>query len=112
MGQTPAQLASGLISALSAGPQVLTSAAPMPDLNALLLYAPQIRELQDTGGRIAMLYFCEDLEDRLRNSGLDMAGFLGSVTYTLTAFIPPLRRWNATWAVACSPACSPLKTAC
>ena len=37
-----------------------------------------------------MLYFCEDLEDRLRNSGLDMAGFLGSVTYTLTAFIPSL----------------------
>ena len=90
VGQTPAQLASGLISALSAGPQVLTSAAPMPDLNTLLLYAPQIRELQDTGGRIAMLYFCEDLEDRLRNSGLDMAGFLGSVTYTLAAFIPSL----------------------
>lgn len=90
LGQTPAQLAAGLISALSAGPQVLTSAAPMPDLNALLLYAPQIRELQDTGGRIAMLYFCEDLESRLRTAGVDMAGFLGSVTYTLSAFIPSL----------------------
>ena len=79
-----------MISARSAGPQVLTSAAPMPDLNALLLYAPQIRELQDTGGRIAMLYFCEDLESRLRTAGVDMAGFLGSVTYTLSAFIPSL----------------------
>ena len=90
VGQAPSQLASGLITALSAGPQVLASAAPMPDVNALLLYAPQIRELQDTGGRIATLYFCEDLESRLDSSGLDMAGFLGSVTYTLTAFIPSL----------------------
>ena len=90
VGQSPAQLAAGLLTALSAGPQILSSAAPMPDLNALLLYAPEIRNLQETGGRIAVLYFCEDLESRLRSAGVDMAGFLGSITYTLTAFIPSL----------------------
>ena len=88
-GQTPEQLAWGLISALSAGPQVLTSAAPMPDISSLLRSMPTVTELPG-GGREIRLHFAPDLAAQLKACGVDMAGFLGSVTYTLSIFLPRL----------------------
>ena len=90
VGQSPAQLAAGLVQALSAGPQVLTVASPMPDVEGLMLYAPQINTQSDTGERVATLRFAEGLEATLREADVDPAGFYASLTYTLTTFIPSL----------------------
>lgn len=88
-GQTPEQLAEGLLSALSAGPQQLVGAAPMPDISALLLASPTVTELSG-GGRELQLYFAADLPARLVACGVDTVGFLASVTYTLSLFLPRL----------------------
>lgn len=86
-GQTPSVLASGLLRALSEGAQYLDAVCIMPDLDSLLLSAPETSELTD-GSRMITLYFMPDLETRLNQLGIDPACFTGAVTYTLTTFIP------------------------
>ena len=63
---------------------------PMPDVEGLMLYAPQINTQSDTGERVATLRFAEGLEATLREADVDPAGFYASLTYTLTTFIPSL----------------------
>lgn len=89
-GQTPAQLAQGLIDALSAGPQELTAAAPMPDVSALLSQPPDVSVGTESNGRTVTLRFAEGLDARLKEVGVDQVSFLASLTYTLTTFIPYL----------------------
>ena len=62
----------------------------MPDVEGLMLYAPQINTQSDTGERVATLRFAEGLEATLREADVDPAGFYASLTYTLTTFIPSL----------------------
>lgn len=86
-GQSPAQLAEGLIAALSGGAQYLSGASPMPDVTALMSAPPQITELDD-GGRMLSLYFHTGLEASLRQAGVDMPSFISGLVYTLSGFIP------------------------
>jgi len=86
-GQSPSQLAEGLLTALSGGAQYLTGASAMPDVSALMSAPPQITELDD-GGRMLSLYFHAGLEGTLRQAGVDMPSFISALTHTLTSFIP------------------------
>ena len=88
-GQTPAQLAAELLTAMSSGPQYVDGCAPMPDINELLLFPPQVSELPE-GGRLITLYFPLDLEEELAGSGLEPACFVASIVWTLSTFIPSI----------------------
>lgn len=86
-GQRPQQLAAGLIDALSAGAQYARGTAAMPDLNAWMIYAPQVSDLPE-GGRLVTLHFVSDLEHRLAAAHLDMSCLTASLVHTLTTFVP------------------------
>ena len=86
-GQSAAQLASGLLSALSSGAQYVQNACDMPDLTALLSLPPQVTPLAE-GGRQITLHFPQDLPAQLQAAGIDMSCFVASVTWTLSTFIP------------------------
>lgn len=86
-GQSPDQLAAGLVSALSSGAQYISGAALLPDLNVLMSAPPQTTELDD-GGRMLSIYFHAGLESALRQAEVDMPCLISALTYTLTTFIP------------------------
>lgn len=86
-GQSPAQLAAGLLTAMSVGAQYLTGACSMPDLNALLVSAPESSALSD-GSRLITLNFSTDFTNRLSLMGIDPASMMGAIVYTLTTMIP------------------------
>ena len=86
-GQTPDRLASGLLSALSAGAQYLDGTSAMPDIAALMIKDPVTSEQAD-GSRLITLHFTQDLEGRLRLYGIEPLCFTAAVVYTLTTFIP------------------------
>lgn len=88
-GQRPQQLALELVNALSTGAQYVTGTAEMPNVNSLLNVDPIITDLED-GGRLLTLRFNTNLEERLRQAGLDMPCFLGALHRTLTTFIPSI----------------------
>lgn len=92
-GQTPRQLAAGLLKALSAGSVFLKDASPMPDLNSLLLYHPLVSEMED-GGRLVTLIFADDLEERPEVKELGFGNLMAAVTWTLTTFIPGVAAVN------------------
>ena len=86
-GQTPQQMAAGLITALSDGCMYLTEAPDMPDLRTLMLHEPLTSELDD-GGRLITVSFRENVEEELRNMHIDPACLIASVACTLSTFIP------------------------
>ena len=86
-GQSPAQLASGLLSAMSAGSQTLEGVCAMPDITSMLTQLPTISEQAD-GSRMVTLYFTGGLENRLSLLGIEPMCFTASVVLTLTTFIP------------------------
>ena len=59
---------------------MLTVASPMPDVEGLMLYAPQINTQSDTGEQVATLRFAEGLEATLGEADVDPAGFYASLT--------------------------------
>ncbi|MBR5344711.1 MAG: GerMN domain-containing protein [Clostridia bacterium] len=89
-GQSPDMLAKGLLMALSAGPQVVTGCAELPDINGMLLLQPTVSNL-DEGGLLVTLQFSEDLQEVLEDYGVDFASFVASVNWTLSTFIPSVR---------------------
>lgn len=90
-GQHPQQQVIALITALSAGPDSLTGIADMPDLNALMLFAPEITELEN-GGRRATLHFTADVEHRLSAAGCNPSAVFAAIVTTLTTFVPSLQQ--------------------
>ena len=82
-GQTPQQMASALLSAMTEADR----SGAMEVLNTSLTHEPVISELED-GGRLITLTLRRDTADRLEDLDLDLACLLGAVTYTLTTFIP------------------------
>ena len=86
-GQTPQQLAAELMDALSAGTQYATGAADMPDLENLMLYAPQVSDMPE-GGRLVSLRFVSTLEEQLAERDITLFCFLAAVVDTITTFIP------------------------
>ncbi len=90
-GQHPQQQVIALLTALSGGPDTLTGVCSMPDLNAMMLFAPEITDLE-SGGRRATLHFTADVEQRLLAAGCDPAATFAAVVTTLTTFVPSLQQ--------------------
>ena len=88
-GQTPAQLTSTLLQALSVGAQYTEGVCAMPDINAMLEQAPQISDLAE-GGRMVTLFFQQGMMDRLNLLGIDLTYFVASINCTLCTFVPQL----------------------
>lgn len=88
-GQTPEQLAEGLIAALSAGPEVLDAA--MPDLSAMLIAPPAVTQLESGGLRLT-LHFPADVRSRIAAAGTDPACCFAALVTTLTTFVPSLQQ--------------------
>ena len=88
-GQSYRQIASGLLEALSAGPQMLNQSPVMPDLNALLSQPPVVEE-KDDGRYIISLQFMDIANETFVNAGVPRSIMLSAITYTLTTFIPRL----------------------
>lgn len=86
-GQTPQQLASGLIDAVSDVRRGLAGGQIFPELRGLLLHEPVASELDD-GSRLITLSLREDAESLLKEGKTDLACFTAAITYTLTTFIP------------------------
>ena len=86
-GQTPQQLAIGLVEALSDVRRSMAGGVESVGLGELLLHEPVTSELED-GGRLISLSLREDTEELLAGGGTDLACFAAALTYTLTTFIP------------------------
>ena len=86
-GQTPEQLASGLIGAVSDVRRSMTGGQNFPDLKGLLIHDPVTSELGD-GSRLLTLSLREDTETLLAEGKTDLACFAAAMTYTMTTFIP------------------------
>lgn len=89
-GQHPQQQVIALLSALSAGADSLSGAADMPDLNSMLLFKPEITDL-DSGGRRVTLHFTADVRERIA-AHCDPACMFAAITTTLTSFVPSLQQ--------------------
>lgn len=90
-GQHPQQQVVALLSALSDGAQLLENTADLPDLNALLLFRPEVTPL-DSGGRRATLHFTADVKERLLAANCDPSAVFAAITATLTTFVPSLQQ--------------------
>lgn len=90
-GQHPQQQVVALLAALSAGADVREGTADMGDLNALLLFTPEVTELE-SGGRRVTLHFCADVAQRLAAAGCDPSAAFAAITTTLTTFVPSLQQ--------------------
>ena len=86
-GQTPQQLAAGLIDAVSDVRRGLAGGQVFPELKSLLLHEPVASELED-GSRLITLSLREDAEALLEAGKTDLACFTAAITYTLITFIP------------------------
>lgn len=89
-GQHPQQQVIALLSALSAGADSLSGAADMPDLTSLLLFMPEITDL-DSGGRRVTLHFTANVKDRIA-AYCDPACMFAAITLTLTSFVPSVQQ--------------------
>lgn len=86
-GQTPGQMASGLISAVSDVRRSMAGGQDFPDLKGLMTHEPVVSELED-GTRLITLSLKEDAQAMLKAGKTDLACFAAAMTYTLTTFIP------------------------
>lgn len=86
-GQTPEQLVSGLISAVSDVRRSMTGGQNFPELTGLLNHAPVSSELED-GTRLITLSLREGAESLLAGGKTDLACFAAAMTYTITTFVP------------------------
>ncbi len=87
-GQTPAQLATGLLQELSRGAEYLGNVPSLPDLTELLAQAPVITDIPGAGGRKVTLRFLESLNEALPANDVTRSACMASLTYTLTTFLP------------------------
>ena len=86
-GQTPSQLAAGLIQEMGKAIRDNGGGAETLNLGELLLHEPLTSELED-GGRLITLSLATDARERLEKSGTELACLLAAMTCTLTTFIP------------------------
>ena len=86
-GQTPEQLASGLIRAVSDVLKNTSGGQNFPEPDSLLMHAPVSSDLED-GTRLITLSLREDAQTLLAEGKTDLACFAAAMTYTMTTFIP------------------------
>lgn len=90
-GQHPQQQVIALLEGLSAGTQLLEGTADMPDLARLLLFTPEVTNLE-SGGRRVTLHFTADIQQRLINANCDPSAVFAAITTTLTTLVPSLQQ--------------------
>lgn len=90
-GQHPQQLVIALLEALSNGADVLDGTADMPHIASLMLFAPEVTELE-SGGRRVTLHFSADALRRITAAGHDSASLFAAINFTLTTFVPSLQQ--------------------
>lgn len=90
-GQHPQQQVIALLEALSGDADLLEDVCSLPNLNALLLFPPEITDLE-SGGRRATLHFTADITARLSAAGCDPTATFAAITTTLTTFVPALQQ--------------------
>jgi hypothetical protein len=88
-GQTPRQMASAILEAMSHGAMYLTGVPDIPNLPDLLAYEPLPSELAD-GGRMITLTFREEAEKAWAEAGVDEGCLAAAICCSLTTFIPGL----------------------
>ena len=86
-GQTPRQLAIGLIDAVSSVRRSMSGGQAFPDLKSLLLHDPVTSD-RENGTRTLTLSLREDATAVLEEARTDLACFAAAMTCTLTTFIP------------------------
>ena len=86
-GQTPQQLAVGLLEAMIDVRRSMAGGLVFPNMEEMLMHEPVTSELAD-GGRLITLNFRDETEEMLAASGTDLPSFAAAVTFTLTTFIP------------------------
>ena len=86
-GQSPEQLAAGLVEAVSDVRRSMVGGQDFPDLNGLMAHEPVASDLED-GTRLITLSLREDAEALLGAGKTDLACFAAAMTYTMTTFIP------------------------
>jgi len=90
-GQHPQQQVTALLAELSAGADILENAAALPDLNELLLFAPEVTALE-SGGRRVTLHFTASVKEYLAAANCDPSAAFAAITTTLTTFVPSLQQ--------------------
>lgn len=88
-GQTRQQMVVSLLTALSAGAQVLPQLPTVPDLNALLAQPPESHTAADDSVWVS-LQFLPVANETFIQAGIPRSIMLASLCYTLTTFIPGL----------------------
>ena len=88
-GQTPRQLAMGLIDAVSDVRRAMAGGQGFPALRDLMLHDPVASDLED-GSRLITLSLREDAKEMLARGKTDLDCFAAAMTYTLTTFIPDI----------------------
>lgn len=86
-GQTPQQLASGLLEAIGSVKKNLAGTAGLCEIQDMLLHDPLTSELED-GGRLITLSFRENVEELLNGWQTDLSCLIAAVSYTLMTYIP------------------------
>ena len=86
-GQTPQQLAKGLLEAICAVKRNLMGSAEPLDIRDMLMHDPLTSELED-GGRLITLTFREDAEKLIATWQTDMPCLIAAVSCTLMTYIP------------------------
>ena len=90
-GQHPQQQVIALLEALSDGAEILEEVCNLPNLNTLLLFPPEVTNLE-SGGRRATLHFTADVSARLCAAGCDPTAAFAAIVTTLTTFVPSLQQ--------------------
>lgn len=90
-GQHPQQLIITLLEALSAGSIIRKNTIPLPNVMELLLFMPEVVELEG-GGRRATLQFTADILEHLAAANVDPVCFFAALTTTLTNYVPSLQQ--------------------
>lgn len=86
--QKISDMAYELLTQLELGSHQIKNATAMTGLTGLLMEAPIIGDMRDTGGRVVTLRFSPQLDQQLAQWGISRASFMASTCYTLTTFLP------------------------
>ncbi|MBE5788922.1 MAG: hypothetical protein E7325_04610 [Clostridiales bacterium] len=86
-GQTPSQVALGLLQAIGDVRKNQIGTANLPDLAGVMSYDPLTSELTE-GGKLVTLSFRREIDGLLEAWQTDLASLAAAVTMTLTTFMP------------------------
>ncbi|MDD2428334.1 MAG: GerMN domain-containing protein [Eubacteriales bacterium] len=87
-GRTLPEMATDLLTALSAAPVSLTNVPRIPSLEQLLASDIVVSDATTGGGRIVQLHFTQAANEMFINAGIPRSVMMASLVLTLTTFMP------------------------